>query len=188
MSNVEPDTGTVTPAAPELTADAPATPDTGVDPTAEIEKWKALAKKHEQRAKENASAAQELEKVRLAAMTDQEKAVAEAVAAARVDTLRSVGARLVDAEVRAVLAGTGIDPEALLEGLDRSRFLDDDGEPLRDEIVKWVNRLAPQPEVPGSAPFPDLGQGARGGKGVAPTGLGHDDDLTRGIKQALGIR
>lgn len=179
MTDTQPDTGDTTPDA--TPAQAPADPDTGTDLAAELEKWKSQARKHEQRAKANAEAAKELEKLRSESMTEQERAVEAAKAATRAELLIEVGSRLVDAEVRAAAAGRSLDVDALLDGLDRSRFIDDDGEPDRDAIASWVDRIAPQgTDTP---PRVDLGQGVR-----TPESLGNDDELTRGLKSALGIR
>ncbi len=177
--------------APTPTPDAPApepegTPDTGVDLAAEVEKWKAQARKHEDRAKANAAAAKELEQVRQASMSDLEKAVAVARTEATTEALRTVGARLVDAEVRVAAAGRSVDVDALLEGLDRSRFVGDDGEPDRKAIAAWVDRIAPPPaEGAGRPPgSPDLGQGVRNGGAMALNG----DPLEASLRHALGIR
>lgn len=51
------------------------------DPAAEVEKWKALARKHEQRAKENADKARRLDEIEEASKTELEKAQARAEAA-----------------------------------------------------------------------------------------------------------
>lgn len=153
--------------APEPTTTDPATeekPDTGVDHAAELDKWKAQVRKHEERAKANAAAAKELEEFKRATMSDQEKAVSEAVTKATADAMVRVGSKLVDAEVKVALAGRSVDVEALLDGLDRSRFLSDDGEPKVDDIAAWADRIAPRPDP--NAPPPtrqpvDMGQGAR---------------------------
>jgi hypothetical protein len=166
------------------TTTEPAPSDT--DHAAEAAKWRELARKHEDRAKANAEAAKELAKLRESSMSETERAVAEAVANARTETLRSVGSRLVDAEVRTAAAGRQVDVDALLEGLDRSRFLDDDGEPKRDEIVAWVDRIAPA-NPDGTNTVVDLGQGARGGNGTAAHAL-NGDPLLRDLKTKLGIR
>lgn len=180
MTDTLPDTGDTTPE--NTPAPAAAEPDTGSDLTAELEKWKSQARKHEQRAKANAEAAKELEKLRSESMTEQERAVEAAKAATRAEILVEVGSRLVDAEVRAAAAGRSVDVDALLDGLDRSRFLSDDGEPDRDAIASWVDRIAPQGnDTP--PPRVDLGQGVR-----TPEALGNDDELTKGLKSALGIR
>lgn len=152
------------------------------DYKAEAEKWKNQARKHEERAKANASAARELEQFRTAAMSDQEKAVEAARAEGRTEALRESGTKVVDAEVRAAAAGRSVDIEALLEGLDRAKFLGDDGEADRDAITAWVDRVAPKPE-PTEAGFPDLGQGVRG-QAQALNG----DPLLRDLKSKVGVR
>lgn len=130
------------------------------DPAADAEKWKTQSRKWEDRAKANASAAKELAALKASTMTDQEKAVEAAKAEARSEALKTVGVRLVDAEVKAACAGRKVDVSALLEGLDRTKFLTDDGEPDSDAIAKWVDKVAPSKAGP-----LDLGQGARGRNG-----------------------
>lgn len=173
---------TPAPVAPDPTTPPPETPDTEVpDQAAELERWKSLARKHEDRAKANAEAAKELEKVKAASMSDQEKAVAAARSEATTETLRKVGFRLVDAEVKAAAAGRSVDVDALLEGLDRSRFLDDEGEPKVTDIVAWIERLSPVAEET-SKPFLDLGQGVRPNSAAL-----NGDPLLRDLKAHLGI-
>lgn len=169
-----------TPAEPPATGDADGTE---VDLAAEVEKWKALARKHEGKAKSNATAAQELEKLRLQSMTDQERAVEQARADARAETLREIGVSRVDDAVRVAVAGRTVDVDALLEGLDRSRFVDDDGQPDRDAIASWVDRVAPKPSEQAVSSLIDLGQGARGNVNLALNG----DPLQRSLEQKLGI-
>jgi hypothetical protein len=159
----------------EATADTatdtqPETTDTDTEATdtdalqAEVEKWKALAKKHEDRSKGNAAKARELEELQKAQMTDTERAVAEALDKGRNEALMQVGAKLVDAEFRVAAAGRNLDVDALLEGLDRTKFLTDDGEPDSDAVAAWVDRIAPAATTEESgAPLSsfDLGQGTR---------------------------
>jgi hypothetical protein len=126
---------------------------------AEAGKWKELSRKTEADARKAHS---ELKKLQSASMTEQERAVEEATARGRDEAMAKVASRLVDAEVRASAAGRGIDADALLEGLDRSRFLGDDGEPDREAIETYLDRLAPK-----QAKRLDLGQGARDGASSA---------------------
>lgn len=175
------DTGPATP--PEPTPDETQPPET--DMAAEVEKWKTMARKQEERAKHNSQAAKELEEFRRQSMTDQERAVAEAVDHARKSVMTEMAGRLVDAEVRAAAAGRNLDVDALLEGLDRGRFVTDAGEPDRDAVTAWVDRIAPAPqEQPQSiAPaWPDLGQGVRT-EHMALNG----DPLLKALKGKLGI-
>jgi hypothetical protein len=150
------------------------------DLTAEVEKWKALSRKNEATAKANVAAAKELETFKASQMTEQEKAVAEAVAKATADTrtatLREMGAELVDAAVTAAAAGRAIDVTALLDGLDRSRFLTEDGKADSKAITAWIDKLAP------ADTSVDIGQGVRGtAKGST------NDPLTSAVKAKLGI-
>lgn len=148
--------------APDVDAEAAAAQPSDDDPTTEIARLKselAKARKWEDRAKSNAEAAKELARIQAESATDMEKAVKAAADAARTDALKVVGARLVDAEVRAAVSGRNIDVKALLEGLDRSRFLDDDGEPDVEAITKWVDRIAPASDD--RAPRPRVPAGVR---------------------------
>lgn len=174
-----PDTGNPPPPPPP-----PPEPDTGTDPAAELDKWKAQARKHEERAKANAAAVKELEQLRASMMTDQEKAVAEAAAAARSETLTEVGGKLAAAEIRAAAAGRLDDDQlaTLLDGIDPARFLTDTAEVDTDRVKAFVDGIAPASDTP--QPFvPDLGQGQRG----QSTPL-NGDPLERALKSKLGIR
>lgn len=93
-------------------ADQPDTPDTTEEPDwkAEAEKYKALSRKHEQRAKQNASAAKELEQFRAAQLTEHEKAIQEARNEALAEGRAIGNQRLVRAEVIAAAAGKVADP------------------------------------------------------------------------------
>lgn len=153
---------------PGPTPDEGAGPEPPADLAAEVEKWKQIARKHEadaakatDRAKGNSAAVQELERLRKASMTEQERAVAAARDEASRETSLRYGGRLVDAEVRAAAHGRPIDVPTLLEGLDRSRFLTEDGEPDVKAIAAWVEKLSPPPPEPTSPVVPGLGQGAR---------------------------
>src|SRR5690606_29800665 len=159
-------------------------PDTGIDLAAEVEKWKSLARKQEDRAKANSAAAKELEKLREQSMTDQEKAVEEARRAARTEALSEVGADRVDDAVRVAATGRPVDVDALLDGLDRKRFLTEDHRPDVAAIQTWVDRITPKQEQSDDAPKPngfevfDLGQGM-----TTPAG---SDPLLTHLKSALG--
>lgn len=179
MTTTAPDTGTTD------TTDT-TTEGTGTDLAAEVEKWKSLARRHEERAKANAGAVKELEELRSKSMTDQERAVAEAISKARTDTLREVAAKLVAAEIRTAVTGRGVDADALLYGVDHSRFLGDDLEPDTDAIRAWVDRVAPARTEPDRAKqaWPDLGQGARGGQNSMAL---NGDPLLGALKNKLGI-
>lgn len=152
---------------PETETD-PAEPEPESSPETEtakqLEHWKEVARKNESRAKANAAAAKELEQVKASMMSETEKAVAEAKAAGLAEGLRTGSAKIAQAEIRAAAAGRSVDVDALLEGVDASRFIDDDGEVNRQAITAWVDKVAPGEDP--SVPRPlDLGQGNRGGRG-----------------------
>lgn len=174
-------------ATPTTESEDPATvlEDVVTDWKAEAEKWKNLADTTDKRAKRladeskaNAAAARELEAFKQASMSDTEKAIANARYEARTEALRESGSRLVDAEVRAALANTGVNVKALLDGLDRTHFLDDNGEPDVDRINKWAEQIAP-PSTPGVPRVPMGPRGPTTSKG------GPSDDLANFIKGQL---
>jgi len=170
------------PAPDAPTGEAPAT---GTDLAAELERWKTQARKQEERAKANASAAKELEELRRQHMTDTEKAIAEAATKARAQAIGEVSGQLVRAEVRAAAAGR-IDAAALdvlLSALDTSGFVNEDGAVDAKRVAEFVAGITPAPQEPAPPGFPDLGQGARGGS-VALNG----DPLLASLKAKLNIR
>jgi hypothetical protein len=181
MAESQPDTGDTDTPTPTDNPDQP-TSDTGIDLAAEVEKWKAQARKHEDRAKANAAAATELEKVRAESMTEMERAIAAARDEAASETRKTYGSRLVDAEVKAAVKGTSLDVDALLDGLDRTRFLNEDGEPDTDSITAWVERLAPKGTDDQQTLTVDLGQGQRG---TVPAL--NSSQLQKDLERALGV-
>lgn len=176
-------------------SDAPAIPDTppadaappaqdGTDWKAEAEKIKAEARKWEDRAKANSTAAKELEQLRQSAMTDQEKAVAEAKATGRLEALVEAAGKVASAEIKAAAAGRLTDDQVstLLEGLNLAAFVGEDGEVDAAKVKTFVDGIAPEPK--NDTPVFDLGQGARGGGNTALNG----DPLLRSVQEKLGIR
>lgn len=181
MSDAPPATGT--PDAPADTTDVTET-DTK-DWKAEAEKWQTLARKNEERAKANSTAAKELEQLRQQTMSDTEKAIAQARSEGRAEALSTMTSKLVTAEVRAAAAGRMSEDQlaTLIEGLNTSAFVNDDGEVDQARVSRFVDGLAPQPDETATNTFPDLGQGARG-QSLPLNG----DPLLRDLKSKLGIR
>ncbi|MYS91457.1 MULTISPECIES: hypothetical protein [Streptomyces] len=105
--------------------------------------WKAEARKWEKRAKDNHS---ELESLRTANMSEQEKAIAEAEKAGRTAAASEYGQKLAAAEFRAAVAAAGIDLGEAAEYIDISRFVGDDGEvnvaAIKSAVTKF-SKLAP---------------------------------------------
>lgn len=131
-------------------------------------------------------AEKQLTAIQRQSMTDLDRAVAEAADKARREVQIEYGAMLVDSELRRAASDRPVNVDALLEGVDRARFITDDGRPDTAAIAAWMDRVAPKPDPAQqyNTGFPDLGQGARNG-GIA---LGDDDALTRDIKAKLGIQ
>ncbi len=140
-------------------------PDTGTpDLTAEVEKWKALARKHEQKAKELAPAAQRLAELEQASQSETERAVAkarqEAEQSARAQERGTWAQRLAAAQFVALAArrNTEFDAQSVLEDLNLARYVGEDGEPDAKGLASVVERLvptgAPNPRPTGNA---DLG-------------------------------
>lgn len=140
--------------------------------------WKVEARKWEERAKANAAAAKEAEKLRRQAMTADERAIAEAEqrgrAAATAETGRELARERFDA-----LAGRrnpDVNTAEILELVDLGRFVGDDGRPDQKVIEAAVKRLVP--EAVGGTPLFD--GGARGG----PPAKG---DMNQIIRRAAGV-
>lgn len=155
------------PVEPEpTTTEPPAEPDPGLNEGGK----RALAAERKARhdAEKAAKAANaELEELRKSVMSDQEKAIDEARASARAELLAEVGAERVENAVRAAIAGRNVDADALLDGLDRSKFLDDEGRPDTQKLTEWVDRIAPKGQTPKPG-VKDIGQGARPGATTPP--------------------
>jgi phage-related minor tail protein len=125
--------------------------------------------------KELRTAQTELEKVRKAGLSEQEKAVTEAEQRGAQNAAAKVGARLVRAEFRAAAAGQ-VDKDTLsayLEDVDLSKFLDDDGEPDTKAIEARIKRL-------GGGKATDFDGGAR-------TPAGKPADMNSLIRRQAGM-
>jgi hypothetical protein len=117
----------------------------------------------------------DLKKKAAAAMSEQERAVADAEARGAQAAAGKAGARLVRAEFRAAAAGT-VDAETLnayLEDVDLSRFVGDDGEPDLKAIEARIKRL-------GGGKAADFDGGAR-------TKTSGPIDMNARIRQAAGL-
>lgn len=174
---------------PDPVTTEPAQEPTLADPAAEVARLKdelTKARKWEDRAKTNAKAAQELDQLKQSSMNDTEKAVAQARAEARTEALREVGGRLAEAAIRVAAAGRNVDVDALLEGVDASKFLDDNGDPDTKAIAAWVDRVAPATDESDNKPNPkrDLGLGPRG----QPNAALNSNELEQALKNAVGAR
>lgn len=126
--------------------------------------------------KEARAAQAELEKVRQAGLSEQEKAVAEAKTAGAAEAARAAAPRLVKAELRAAAADAGLPKKALagfLEYADLSRFVGEDGEVDEKAIGDAIKKLG------GGKPA-DFDGGAR-------TTAAKGTDMNSLIRQRAGV-
>ncbi len=194
--------GTPPPADPPADPPPPAADDKGFPadtPIAEMSVeqreayWKHQARKHEQAWKDKAGdltpeqvdqlrqAAAELEQFKRQNLSDQERAIADArdqaAAEAREQARREIGGELVAARIEAAAAGrlTGEQLEALVDSIDRTKYLADDGKVDADKVKALVDRLAPPAgDNDKHRRFPDLGQGRRESKPATSVAAGRE--------------
>ncbi len=104
--------------------------------------------KYRTRATELDVAAKAAEKARLAAMTDSERAVAEAEKRGAQSAAQQFASRLVRAEFTQLARGRnpGYDAAVVLDDLNLARYVNDDGEPDLKALSAAVERLVPAPE------------------------------------------
>lgn len=113
-----------------------------------LDKERNLRREAEKKAKESAAYKTKLDELTAAQMTEQEKAVAKAVAEAEVraktSTLAATSTRLARAELRAA-ASNRVEATTLdgfLEYADLSKFVDANGEPDEKAIKAAVDKMA----------------------------------------------
>ncbi|MFD3517713.1 hypothetical protein [Streptomyces sp. NPDC058657] len=123
--------------------DTDAKPDKGKSDS-EVEKWKALARKHEERAKENAAAAKERDELKAATATESEKAVAEAVKKAVAEERSAGAAKLARQVFLAGAAGRLENPADVVEDVNLAKYIDANGDVDEDGLAKLIDRLAPK--------------------------------------------
>jgi hypothetical protein len=126
------------------------------------EQWKALSRKHEDRAKANADAAEKLAKIEADQQTEAEKVTARAEAAEK--AAAGLRERVLKAEIKAAAADFADPADAALY-LDLAKYQGDEIDP---EVLKadLAAVLAAKPHLAKATappPPPDLLQGARGG-------------------------
>jgi hypothetical protein len=159
--------------APEPTPVASSTPDPAqeTDWKTKAEEITREARKWETRAKENSNAAKELEKLRQASMSEQEKAIAEARDQVRAEMVASFASERVKDKVALAAAGRLADPDdatALLGDL--SGFILPTGEVDTKAIVSAIDALVKAkpylaPQTAKAAPLP--GGGAKPSNGFS---------------------
>ncbi|MFE0151394.1 hypothetical protein ACFWY5_29905 [Nonomuraea sp. NPDC059007] len=137
-------------------------------PDAEVEKWKALSRKWEDRAK---NSAKELDEIKRASLTDAERALEDAKAAAKAEALAEFGGKLAEAELRTQAARAGVElPDSISRFVNVSALLDDSGQPNAAAISEFVSTLAPVTPA-----FPNVGVGPQNNGGGGVPQLTYDD-------------
>ncbi|WP_050515044.1 hypothetical protein [Streptomyces rimosus] len=110
---------------------------------AEAEKYRALQKKWEARAKENATAAKERDELRKQSMSDQERAVEEASAKARTEERVRLAGKLARQGFLAAAAGRIPHAASVADDLNLAKYVGEDGEVDESGLAGLVDRLAP---------------------------------------------
>jgi hypothetical protein len=159
--------------------------------TQRIEYWRHKARVHEDRVKafggltpeqiaDLKTKAEQFEVLAAASQTDQERAIAEAEQNSRLLAEAQFLPRLVAAEFRAATAGR-LEADRLatiLEPLDLSKFLTDDGEVDTDKVTAFVDGIAPvrgtEPQRLGPSP---QGAGRRGSYTTAASSVASGREL-----------
>jgi hypothetical protein len=125
--------------------DATASPTAPTDWQKEAEKWKALSRQNEERAKANASAREELDQIKLSQLSEKERAEKAAQ-----DALSDANAARAELARYRVAAAKNV-PVELLTGADEATL-----GAQADALLAFMGQQTPTP------PLPDLGQGNRG--------------------------
>lgn len=164
--------------------------DLGPEGVKALEAWKSRAKAAEKDAKRAQTLEAELEKFRSDAMSEQERAIAdarkEAAEAARNEVLGEVLRDRVADRIRAA-AGTQLnDPEDAVRLLDPEEFIDDgqikDGSIISAAIATLLK------DKPYLSAMPGTGSGEGGPRGAASPKPGTSDPLLRDVQRLAGIQ
>lgn len=144
-----------------------------VDYKSEADKWKHLSRTNEGKLR---AALRELDELRQAQMTDQERALEAARTEGRKAALAEFGQELTFAQITAEAAKAGVNlPEGVTGFIDTSRLLGEDGRPNSDAISQFVTSFSAY-QVPKAPDYPSanqLGLGPQGGSG--PTQYTRED-------------
>lgn len=108
----------------------------------------------------------ELEKLRTAQMSDQQRAIAEAEARGRTAATTEVAQRLAAAEIKAALTGVVPDPAAIVEDLNLGKYITADGDVDADAVKALRTKY--EALAPKTPPKPDPGPGDGGHRGGPP--------------------
>jgi hypothetical protein len=146
------------------------------DPAKELEKWKSLARKHENA---NEKLAKELETIKASTMSEQEKAIEKAKAEGRAEARAEAVADMVTTTVESVASAKLADPAfaSLLTADDRERFVTKDGKVDRKAIEAAIDGLVKRhPQV---APAGTKPRALAGGAQTQSSGFSMNDEIRR---------
>ncbi|MEU1454414.1 SU10 major capsid protein [Streptomyces avermitilis] len=115
--------------------------------------WKAHAREWEKRAKANAKASEELEKLRKQNLSEQEKAVEEAEVRGRTAAAKDYGSKLAQAKFEAAAAQAGVNLAEVAEFISVAQFVGEDGE-VDDKAIKAAVASSPSSRPPGEQDAP----------------------------------
>lgn len=101
----------------------------------DVTDWKAHSREWEKRAKANSDAATELEKLKAANMSEQEKAVKAAKDEGRTAALAETIPQIAQARLEAHAARAGVDLSEFAEFIDLTKFVGEDGQ-VDDKAIK----------------------------------------------------
>lgn len=153
----------------EPTAAAVPVADPDRDWKAEADKWKALARKHENT---STSTLKELEQMRSSQMSESEKAIADAEKRGRDSAVLELRADMARAKLQAAAAGKVSDIDSLLELVDINRLVNENGvdEAAIAATIERLTKVAPaQPATP------KFGSVELGPQGDRPRQFGESD-------------
>jgi hypothetical protein len=159
--------------------------DDTTDHKAEAEKYKALMRKWQERAKGNAAAAKELAQLKREGMSEVEKRVDEAVAAARAEERVKAGERVARSAFLAAAKGRIDSPRDVADELNLRKYVDPEtGEVDDDAITALVDKIAPKSDTDedDDQDERDTRRRRRQGRGYqgARNGSGRSKDTKRG--------
>lgn len=156
---------------------------------AELDKWKALSRKNEEKAKSNAKEMKAFEDWKASQLSETERAIEDAKASVRAEVAAEYGAKLARSAFVSAAEGRLTDPKAVLARIDVTQFLDADGEPDAKAIGEFLDSIAPaqKEQEPDQQPtFEGLFQGSRGDQGSALPLNG--DPLLQKVMGIVGAR
>jgi len=179
--NIAPPPAPAPPASDTPPADQePATPDL----QSELDRWKAAARKHEDRAKANYQAVKELEELKKSQMSETERAVKEAEERGRTSAVSEFGQKIAAAELKAALAGLVADTQGLIEDLNLAKFVTDTGDVDTAAVTALKEKYAGLAPAAPATP-PNLYQGRQGPPAPGQLGQAEADHLARTDPDAL---